>query len=68
MGDKRKSNNDGEYYIKPNIQAYFTDTKFTTKHKDDEDKLTLFIILNNIGFYSTKHHKRLNSARLKDAL
>ena len=35
---------------------------------DDEDKLTLFIILDNIGFYSTNYHKGVNCTRMTDAL
>ena len=34
---------------------------------DDEDKLTIYNILQNTGFYSMKHIKGLNSARFKDA-
>ena len=35
---------------------------------DDEDKLTIYDILRNTGFYSMKHIKGLNSARYKDAM
>ena len=35
---------------------------------NNEDKLTVYNILQNIGFYSMKHTKGLNSARMKDAL
>ena len=34
----------------------------------DEDKLTLYNILKNVGFYSMIHNKGLKSARKKDAL
>ena len=34
---------------------------------DNEDKLTVYDILKKTGFYSMKHTKGLNSARLKDA-
>ena len=37
-----------EYDINPTIQAIFANTKLTTKPMDDEDKLTVFIILKNI--------------------
>ena len=68
LGDNRISIKDREYDIKPNIQAYFTNTKQTTKNMDDEDKSTVYDILKNIGFYSMKHIKCLQSARMKDAL
>ena len=35
---------------------------------NNEDKLTVYVILNNIGFYSMRNTKGLNSARMKDAL
>ena len=35
---------------------------------DDEDNITIFKILSNVGFYSTKHLTGLKSARMKDAL
>ena len=57
-----------EFDIKPNIQKYFTNTKLTTKNMDDEDKLTVYDILKNTGFYSMKHTKGLKSARMIDAL
>ena len=68
MGENRISINNHEYDIKPNIQAYLTNTNQTTKHMDDEDKLTIYDILKNTGFYSMKHKKGLKSARMKDAL
>ena len=39
---------DEEYDINPTIQAYFTNTKLTTKHMDDLDKLTAFNILKDV--------------------
>ena len=68
VGENRISTKDQEYDIKPNIQSYFTNTKLTTKNMDNEDKLTKFNILEKIGFYSMRHTKGLNSARMKDAL
>ena len=67
-GENRISINNHEYDIKPNIQNYFTNTNQTTKNMDDEDKLTKYDILKNIGFYSMKNKKGLKSARIKDAL
>ena len=67
LGENRISIKNQEYDIKPNIQAYFTNTKLTTKNMDDEDKLTIYNILKNTGFYSMRHIKGLNSARFKDA-
>ena len=68
LGENRISINDREFDIKPNIQAYFTDTKQTTKNTDNEDKLTVYDIQKNTGFYSMKHTKVLKSARMIDAL
>ena len=68
LGENRIGIKHQEYDIKPNIQAYFTDTKQTTKHMNDEDKSTVFDILKKTGFYSMKHTKGLKSARMIDAL
>ena len=68
LGEKRNSIKNQEYDIKPNMQNYFTNTKLTTKNMDDDDKSTVYYILKNIGFYSMRHKKGLNSARMKDAL
>ena len=64
----RVSIKDKEFNIKPNIQAYFTNTKLTTKNMDNEDKSTVYDILKNLGFYTMMHTKGLNSARMQDAL
>ena len=68
LGENRISIKDQEYDIKANIQNYFTNTNQTTKNMDDEDKLIVYDILKNIGFYSMRHTKGLKSARMKDAL
>ena len=68
QGENRVSIKNKEFDIKPNIQNYFTNTKLTTKNIDNENKLTVYDILKNTGFYSMRHTKRLNSARMKDAL
>ena len=68
LGENRISINNQEYDIKPNIQEYFTNTQQTTKNMDDEDKTTVYDILKNLGFYSTRHTKGKKSARMKDAL
>ena len=68
LGENRISIKDQEFDIKPNFQNYFTNTKLTTENMNNEDKLTIFNILENIGFYSMRHTKGLNSARMKDAL
>ena len=67
-GENRISIENHEYDIKPNIQKYFTNTRLTTRNMDDEDKSTVYDILKNTGFFSMKHTKGLNSARMKDAL
>ena len=53
----RISIKDEEYDINPNIQAYFTNTKLTSKPTENEDKLTVFNVLEKIGFYSITHNK-----------
>ena len=35
---------------------------------NDEDKSIIYDLLKNIGFYSMRHKKGLNSARMKDAM
>ena len=68
LGEKRNSNNDQEYDIDPNIQAYFTNRRLTTKNICNEDKLIPFTLLENIGFYDNIPKKGFNSAGRKDAL
>ena len=67
LGENRSKIKDLEYDIKPNIQKHFTNTNLTTKNMDDEDKLTVYDILKNTGFYSIKQTKGLKSVRMKDA-
>ena len=51
LGDNRISIKDREYDISPDIQAYFTNTKLTTKFLDKFEKETVFDILQNVGFH-----------------
>ena len=67
QGENKVSIRGIEFDINPNIQDYFTNTNQTTKNMDDEDKLTIYNILNNVGFYSMRHTKGLKSARFNDA-
>ena len=68
LGEARIGIKGEECGINPNIQSYFTNTNDTTKPMDDEDKSTVFNILEKIGFYSMKHNKGSHSAKLKAAL
>ena len=68
LGENRISINEKVYDIKPNIQNYFTNTRLTTKHMDNDDKSTVYDILKDIGFYSMRHKKGKKSFRMKDAL
>ena len=68
MKKNRISIKDEEYDINPNIQAYFTITKLTTKPTNDEEKSSVYEILKNIGFYSMRQKKWLKSARMQNAL
>ena len=68
IGGNRISINDEEYYINPNIQNYFTKTYLTTKNMSNEDKLNIYDILTDIGFYSTHHVRGMRSFRMQDAL
>ena len=67
FGENRVNINGYEFDIKPNIQNYFTNTKITTKHMDNEDKLIIFKILKNVGFYDKVPKIGMKSARMKDA-
>ena len=68
LGENRVSIKGKEFDIKLNIQSYFTDTKLTTRNMDNEDKLIVYDILRNTGFYSMRPTKGKQSARMKDAL
>ena len=56
IGENGNGIKDEEYDINANYQVYFSNTKLTTKHMDDEDKSTVFNILEKIGFYSMTHN------------
>ena len=68
QGGNRVNINGDEFDIKPNIQNYFTNTRLTTKRMDNEDKLIIFNILKNVGFYDNIPKIGLKSARTKDAI
>ena len=68
LGNNRISINDHEYDISPDIQAYFTNTKLTTKFLDDFEKEIVFGILQNVGFYDNIPKIGFKAARMKDAL
>ena len=68
LGDNRSSTKDREYDISPDIQAYFSNTKLTTKFLDNFEKETVFDILQNVGFYDNIPKIGFKAARMKDAL
>ena len=68
LGDKRIRIKDPEFDISPEIQAYFTNTKLTTKFLDNFEKETVFDILQNVGFYDNIPKIGFKAARMKDAL
>ena len=52
----------------PDFQAYFTNTKLTTKFLDNFKKETVIDILQNVGFYDKIPKIGFKAARLKDSL
>ena len=67
LGENRISIKNQEFDITPKIRAYFSNTKLTSQILDNFEKETIFNILQKVGFYSMRHTKKLQSARLKDA-
>ena len=67
-GENRISIKGEEYDITPDIQTYFTNTKFITKFSDNVEKETVFDILETVGFYDNIPKISFNSARMKDVL
>ena len=67
MGQSRSRLEGEDYDLTPDIQEYFTKTNLTTKPLKNEDKPTVYDILEKTGFYSITH-KGLNSARMKDTM
>ena len=57
-----------KFDIKPNIQNYFINTRLTTKRMDNEEKITIFNVLENVGFYDIIPKIGMKSARMQDAL
>ena len=68
LREKRISFKIKEFGITPDFQAYFTNTKLTTKFLDDLGKETVFDKLKNVGFCDNLLKIRLKAARMKDAL
>ena len=68
LGENRNSFKNQEFDETPDIQAYFTNTKLTTKILDNIEKETEYYILDLVGFYDNIPKKRLKSARMKDSL
>ena len=50
LGGSTTSIKDEEYGLISNIQAYFINTKLITKPMDNDNKLTVFSILEKIRF------------------
>ena len=67
-GENRISNNNREFDITPDIQAYFTNTKLTTQFLDDVEKEIVYDILQNVGVYDNIPRVGLKAARMQDAL
>ena len=68
LGDNGISIKNQEYDITPDIQAYFTNTKHTTRILDDIEKETVYDILQDVGFYDNIPRVGLKAARMQDAL
>ena len=56
-----------EHDITTGIQKYFTNTIGTTKNLNDSDKILVYQILKDVGFYNMEHIIGLKSARIQDA-
>ena len=68
LGENRIIIKNVEYDITPEIQRKFTNINLTTKSLDNDEKETVFDILNIVGFYDMRHTKGVKSARMKDSL
>ena len=68
LGDNGIRIKNREYDITPDIQAYLTNTKFTTKFLDDVEEEIEFDMLQNVGFYDNIPKEGFNSARMKNGL
>ena len=68
LGENKIIVKNKEHDISPNFQKKFANKKLTTKSLDNDEKETVFDILNKVGSYDINHTKRLNSNRVKDAL
>ena len=68
LGENRIIIKNVEYDITPEIQRKFTNINLTTKSLDNDEKETVFDILNIVGFYDMRHTKGVKSTRMKDSL
>ena len=57
IGENRITVKDEECYKTPDNQDYFTNTEFTAKPMDYEDKSTVFDIFEKTRLYSITHNK-----------
>ena len=68
LGDNRICIKNQAYDISPDIQAYFTITKLTTKLLDIFEKETVSDTLQNVGFYDNIPKIGFKAVKMKDAL
>ena len=54
-----------DFDVTPNIQKFFTNTKLTTKSLDNNEKETVYNMLNSVGFYDIISTKGLKSAKMQ---
>ena len=67
-GENRTSFKNHEFDITPDIEAFITNTKRSTKFLVDVENETVFEKLENVGFYENIPERGLKSTRMKDAL
>ena len=57
-----------EYGVTPNVQNYFIKTRSTANSLNNNEKETVYGILQDVGFNNMRHTKGLKSAGMNDAL
>ena len=68
LGENRNSVENQEFDITPDIQAYSTNKKLTTKNLDKNEEESVFDILRNVGFYDIIPKIGFKGATMRDIM
>ena len=68
LGKNRVGIKNNDFYVTPNNQKLFTETKITSKSLDKNEKELVYVMLNSVGFYENRASKGFKMARMQDMI